>query len=121
MYGTMGVGELPPSLEMSARGITGLDGAALRLLLGTFLASPAGEEELIAFRRGMHRDPELGRKEFRITARICARLEAAGLKPRKLRGGTGLICEFGPKTDAPVIALRADIDALPVQEENDVE
>lgn len=123
MYETMGTGEeRSPGLKKTARCIAGLDGAALRRRLDTFLSSPAGgEEELIAFRREMHRYPELGRKEFRTTARIRERLEAAGLEPRLLRGGTGLICEFGPKTDAPVIALRADIDALPVQEENDVE
>jgi amidohydrolase len=53
--------------------------------------------------------------------RGCPGLDAAALKPRKLRDGTGSTCEFDVKSDAPVIALQAGIDALPVQKENDVE
>ncbi|MEV5706350.1 amidohydrolase [Actinoallomurus sp. NPDC052274] len=118
MYETTGTGERSPGLEMSG-GITRLDGAALRLRLDTFLTSSG--EELVAFRRDLHRHPELGREEVRTSRQIFKRLKAAGLNPRMLRCGTGLICEFGPKTNAPVIALRAELDALPVQEENDVE
>jgi amidohydrolase len=78
--------------------------------------------ELVAFRRDMHMHPELGNQEFRTTAAIKARLEKAGLTPRVLSVGTGLICDIG--TDGgerapddpgtPILALRADIDALPI-------
>src|SRR3954468_14503401 len=51
--------------------------------------------ELIAFRRDIHMHPELGNREFRTTAAIKARLEQAGLKPRVLPTGTGLICDIG--------------------------
>ncbi|MFH8568950.1 amidohydrolase [Streptomyces sp. NPDC017993] len=92
--------------------------------------------ELIAFRRDLHMHPELGNQEFRTTAAITARLEQAGLRPRVLATGTGLVCDIGtaPTTSAaddaeaaaapapalatdptlPLLALRADIDALPI-------
>ncbi|MEU3063197.1 amidohydrolase [Streptomyces subrutilus] len=71
--------------------------------------------ELIAFRRDLHMHPELGHQEFRTTAAIKARLEKAGLRPRVLKSGTGLICDVGTRDDGrPMLALRADIDALPI-------
>ncbi|WP_031083648.1 M20/M25/M40 family metallo-hydrolase, partial [Streptomyces sp. NRRL WC-3549] len=71
--------------------------------------------ELIAFRRDMHMHPELGNQEFRTTAAIKARLEKAGLTPKVLPGGTGLICDVGEWDGVtPMLALRADIDALPI-------
>ncbi|MEV1066584.1 amidohydrolase [Streptomyces sp. NPDC050263] len=74
--------------------------------------------ELVAFRRDMHMHPELGNQEFRTTAAIKARLEKAGLRPRVLGIGTGLICDIGTvgaeADGVPVLALRADIDALPI-------
>lgn len=77
--------------------------------------SEALRAELIAFRRDLHMHPELGNQEFRTTAAIKSRLEAAGLAPRVLPSGTGLICDIGvPDPDKPMLALRADIDALPI-------
>ncbi|MFB8776910.1 amidohydrolase [Streptomyces broussonetiae] len=75
--------------------------------------------ELIAFRRDLHMHPELGNQEFRTTAAIKARLEKAGLKPRVLAVGTGLVCDIGVDEDGgegdpAILALRADIDALPI-------
>ncbi|MFF5702365.1 amidohydrolase [Streptomyces sp. NPDC012794] len=71
--------------------------------------------ELIAFRRDLHMHPELGHQEFRTTAAIKARLEKAGLRPRVLQSGTGLICDVGTwDGERPMLALRADIDALPI-------
>ncbi|MFI6091666.1 M20 family metallopeptidase [Streptomyces sp. NPDC051218] len=72
--------------------------------------------ELIAFRRDLHMHPELGNQEFRTTAALKARLERAGLEPRVLDIGTGLVCDIGEQGDSvrPVLALRADIDALPI-------
>lgn len=71
--------------------------------------------ELIAFRRDLHMHPELGNQEFRTTAALKARLEAAGLAPKVLPGGTGLICDIGtPDRRRPMLAIRADIDALPI-------
>ncbi|MEU6479498.1 amidohydrolase [Streptomyces sp. NPDC047017] len=83
--------------------------------------------ELVAFRRDLHMHPELGNQEFRTTAAIKARLEKAGLAPRVLPSGTGLVCDIGGDTGADevlgregdgeasgILALRADIDALPI-------
>jgi amidohydrolase len=71
--------------------------------------------ELVAFRRDLHMHPELGNQEFRTTAALKARLELAGLQPRVLDTGTGLICDIGDRDGAgPMLALRADIDALPI-------
>ncbi|MGH4034349.1 M20 family metallopeptidase [Actinomycetota bacterium Odt1-20B] len=80
--------------------------------------------ELVAFRRDLHMHPELGNQEFRTTAALKARLEEAGLEPRILAIGTGLICDIG--TDGwdgtrPLLALRADIDALPIPDTKDVD
>ncbi|MCZ7416971.1 MULTISPECIES: amidohydrolase [unclassified Streptomyces] len=76
--------------------------------------------ELITFRRDLHMHPELGHQEYRTTAAIKARLEQAGLRPRVLGIGTGLICDIHPDLaeswdgGRPMLALRADIDALPI-------
>ncbi|MPY58206.1 amidohydrolase [Streptomyces spongiae] len=71
--------------------------------------------ELVAFRRDLHMHPELGNQEFRTTAAIKARLEKAGLAPRVLDSGTGLLCDIGDWDGGrPMLALRADIDALPI-------
>ncbi|MEU2896130.1 amidohydrolase [Streptomyces sp. NPDC001273] len=74
--------------------------------------------ELVAFRRDLHMHPELGNQEFRTTAAIKERLERAGLRPRVLSGGTGVICDIGTDdeagTDSAMLAMRADIDGLPI-------
>lgn len=70
-------------------------------------------DDLIAWRRHIHRNPELGRQEFATTQFVAERLVDAGLNPKILPGGTGLTCDFGPES-APRIALRADMDALPL-------
>ncbi|WP_207555894.1 amidohydrolase [Intrasporangium flavum] len=71
--------------------------------------------ELIAFRRDLHAHPELGRGEVRTTAAIADRLESAGIRVRRLRG-TGLVADLGATDPVERIALRADIDALPIRE-----
>ncbi|MEB3064349.1 amidohydrolase [[Mycobacterium] zoologicum] len=73
-------------------------------------------DELVAWRRHLHRHPELSRQEFATTQFIAERLAGAGLNPKVLPSGTGLTCDFGPE-DGPRIALRADIDALPMTEQ----
>jgi amidohydrolase len=87
-------------------------------LPGDVLPGVLSEElhaELVAFRRDLHMHPELGNQEFRTTAAIKERLEKAGLRPRVLAMGTGLICDIGPVGDGlPMLALRADIDGLPI-------
>ena len=72
--------------------------------------------ELVAIRRDLHAHPELGREEHRTTALLVERLSAAGLAPKVLQVGTGVVCDIGTG-DAPFVVLRADIDALPLQDE----
>jgi amidohydrolase len=70
-------------------------------------------DELVSLRRDLHAHPELGRRELRTTRVVAERLAAAGLRPRPLPG-SGLVCDVG--AGAPVVALRADLDALAVDD-----
>ncbi len=75
-------------------------------------------DDLVALRRQVHRHPELGFQEHR-TARLAAeRLAALGIAVRTGVAKTGVVGDLG--SSGPCIALRADMDALPIQEENDV-
>jgi amidohydrolase len=69
-------------------------------------------EEVVEVRRDLHAHPELGWHEVRTTELLRQRLTEAGLSPRVLPTGTGLICDIG--FGDTCVALRADIDALPV-------
>jgi amidohydrolase len=90
--------------------------------LDAFLAEH--EAELIEFRRDLHAHPELAFNEHRTTRRVALRLAAAGLRPVILPKGTGLLVDIGseqvPYTERPVVALRADMDALPMADVKDV-
>lgn len=72
---------------------------------------------IIATRRDIHSFPELAFQEHRTAQLIKERLESLGLQPRTGIGRTGVVCDFG---DPPYLALRADMDALPLEEQNDV-
>lgn len=74
-------------------------------------------DRLVEIRRDLHAHPELGRQERRTTERLAAALAAAGLQPRTLPGGTGLLCDIGER---PRLALRADLDALPLPDPKQV-
>src|SRR5215468_4962288 len=93
---------------------------AERDLEGELDAFLAGHQaELVEFRRDLHAHPEIGYHEYRTTRRVKLRLEAAGLRPMILPKGTGLIVDIGSGAD-PVVALRADLDALPISDEKNV-
>jgi amidohydrolase len=77
-------------------------------------------DELVAVRRRLHEHPEPSGEEHATTALVADRLAASGLRPRPLTRGTGLICEVG-EGDGPVVALRADIDALRMDDEKETE
>jgi amidohydrolase len=70
--------------------------------------------DVVATRRTLHAHPELGRTEHRTTALLVEQLHAVGLEPRTLPSGTGLVCDIGYGDRC--VALRADLDALPVTE-----
>ena len=76
-------------------------------------------EGLIALRRNIHAHPELSGEEYATTELVAERLALAGLEPRRLSAGTGLVCDIDPgdPQPAPRFALRADIDALAMIDE----
>ena len=80
------------------------------------------EPKLIAFRRHIHQHPDLSSKEVNTARFISQVLAGAAIPHRLAANGCGIICETirSPDPTAPVIALRADIDALPIQEETDI-
>jgi amidohydrolase len=76
------------------------------------------EERLVAWRREFHAHPELGFRETRTAARVAEVLEPLGYRVRTGVGRTGVVAERGK--GHPIVAIRADMDALPIQEANDV-
>jgi len=74
--------------------------------------------ELVAVRRHIHAHPELSGQEFETAALVARELAVAGLSPRLLPKGNGVICEVG--AGDRVVALRADLDALPLPDTKDV-
>ncbi len=79
------------------------------------------KDEMIGIRRDLHAHPELGFEEHRTAQVIEDQLRSLGLEPRRM-AGTGVVADLvgGAADSGPVLLLRADIDALPIQEANDV-
>jgi len=75
------------------------------------------QEDLIRWRRTIHQHPELGFQEFKTAELVAETLRSLGLRVRTNVGKTGVIGYLGE--GQPVVALRADMDALPIQEAND--
>lgn len=76
------------------------------------------EGELIGLRRDLHAHPEPSWKEHRTTRVLLDRLRAAGLDAEVAPTGTGVLCDIG--TDGPIVAVRADIDALALHDTKEV-
>jgi len=76
--------------------------------------------EIINIRRQLHSFPELSLKEFKTTQFICNFLDKLEIKHKRLID-TGVVAEIIVNKSFPTIALRAEIDALPIQEENSFE
>jgi amidohydrolase len=76
------------------------------------------EEQLVAWRREFHMRPELGFQETRTAARVAQEMESSGYRVHTGVGRTGVVAELGQ--GQPIVAIRADMDALPIQEANDV-
>ncbi len=71
---------------------------------------------LTEWRRHLHQNPELGNREFKTAAYIAAQLKDLGLDVRTGIGKTGVVAILKGEKPGPCIALRADMDALPVKE-----
>lgn len=78
------------------------------------------EEKLIDIRREIHMHPELGGEEFNTDDIICKCLDTWDIPYTKGVADTGVMVKFTGKRPGKTVAIRADIDALPIQEENDV-
>lgn len=74
------------------------------------------EEELMKTRHQLHRHPELANEEFVTTETLWRLLGEVDIKVLNLKLDTGLVAEISGDKSGPVVALRCDIDALPIQE-----
>ncbi|WP_240762097.1 M20 metallopeptidase family protein [Paenibacillus thalictri] len=83
------------------------------------LLSKAGrlKEQLIEWRRDLHRHPELGFEEHRTSAFVKERLHAMGISEIHTIAKTGVVALIRGNEDGPTVMLRADMDALPIQDE----
>lgn len=79
------------------------------------------EEELIKIFRVLHQNPELSNEEFETTSMIKKLLNDAGIEILNTNLKTGVIAKITGKDQGPVIAIRCDIDALPIEEETTLE
>lgn len=77
------------------------------------------QEEIIEWRRDFHMHPELGFQEFRTSGRVAEELEKLGYRVRRNVGRTGVVADLGDN-NGPCFAIRADMDALPILEANEV-
>ena len=76
-------------------------------------------EQIVAWRRDFHMHPELGFREFRTASKVAETLNDLGFEAETGVGKTGVVARIGE--GKPVVGIRADMDALPINEENDVE
>ena len=77
------------------------------------------QDEVIELRRDFHRYPELGLEEYRTSETVCSYLEACDLEVSRLNR-TGVVGLMRGDLPGPTLLLRADMDALPIQEENEI-
>lgn len=75
-------------------------------------------DELVRLRRDIHAHPELGFQEFRTAALVADTLMELGIEVKTGVGRTGVVGQMGTG-DGPIIAIRADMDALPIVEKNE--
>ncbi|WP_299684484.1 amidohydrolase [uncultured Dokdonia sp.] len=80
----------------------------------------AVESKVIEWRRDFHQNPELGNREFRTAEKIAAHLKSLGIEVQTGVAKTGVVGILNGKRKGKVVALRADIDALPVEERVDL-
>jgi len=83
-------------------------------------AAQAIEPQLIAWRRDIHQHPELSNREFRTSQLVAGHLESLGLEVYRGIAHTGVAAVLRGGKPGPTIALRADMDALPVTEQVDL-
>ncbi len=75
---------------------------------------------LVDLRRELHQIPELGYKESKTQAKICGVLDELGIPYKTGVGKTGVVARVKSNNAGPTVAFRADMDALPLEESNDI-
>ncbi|SHG27501.1 amidohydrolase [Flagellimonas flava] len=80
----------------------------------------AVEDKVIEWRRDIHQNPELSNREFKTAEKIAKHLQSLGIEVQTGVAKTGVVGLLKGNQDGKVVALRADIDALPVTERNDL-
>jgi amidohydrolase len=78
------------------------------------------EQKVIAWRHDIHQNPELGNREFRTAELVAKHLQSLGIEVKTKVGVTGVVGILKGDKPGPVIALRADMDALPLEEKNNL-
>lgn len=78
-------------------------------------------DEITGIRRHLHQHPELSFNEYQSSAYICSILDKWGVDFKKGFVKTGIVAEIQGGYPGQIVALRADMDALPIQEENDID
>src|SRR5688500_3456320 len=78
-------------------------------------------EDLVQTRHHLHERPELSDEEAQTAAFVADRLRALGLAPRTGIGGHGVVADLEGAVPGRTLAIRADMDALPIEEANEVE
>ncbi|HSP40135.1 MAG TPA: amidohydrolase, partial [Gillisia sp.] len=84
-------------------------------------AAESIEDRVIEWRRYFHQNPELSNREFETAKKIAAHLEILGMEVQTGVAKTGVVGILKGNQPGKVVALRADIDALPVTERNDLD
>ena len=77
-------------------------------------------DSLVSLRRALHQRPELSGDESRTASLLADKLSLLGLRVRTGMGGHGVVADLVTDPNAPTVALRVDMDALPIQETNAV-
>ena len=80
----------------------------------------AVEQKVIEWRHDIHQNPELSNREYKTAAKIAAHLKSLGIEVTEGVAHTGVVGVLKGDQPGKVVALRADIDALPVTERNDL-
>ena len=78
------------------------------------------EAKVVAWRRDFHQNPELGNREFKTAEKIANHLKSLGMEVQTGVGKTGVVGILKGAKSGPVVALRADMDGLPVKERADL-
>lgn len=84
------------------------------------LAAEDIEEQVISWRRDFHQNPELSNREFETSKKIAAHLEKLGIETQTGIAKTGVVGILKGDGEGKTVALRADMDALPVTERNEL-